>query len=66
MDLETRREIDYLRRDIHTLEKEEQELKMQLERVLVRKQQLLDTINAKSDEEYEQEALSKLYEQKKR
>ena len=66
MDLETRREIDYLRRDIHTLEKEEQELKMQLERVLVRKQQLLDTINAKSDKEYEQEALSKLYEQKKR
>ena len=66
MDLETRREIDYLRRDIHILEKEEQELKMQLERVLVRKQQLLDTINAKSDEEYEQEALSKLYEQKKR
>ena len=66
MDLETRREIDYLRRDIHTLEKEEQELKMQLERVLARKQQLLDTINAKSDEEYEQEALSKLYEQKKR
>ena len=66
MDLETRREIDYLRRDIHTLEKEEQELKMQLERVLVRKQQLLDAINAKSDEEYEQEALSKLYEQKKR
>ncbi len=66
MDLETRREIDYLRRDIHTLEKEEQELKMQLERVLARKQQLLDAINAKSDEEYEQEALSKLYEQKKR
>ena len=66
MDLETRREIDYLRRDIHILEKEEQELKMQLERVLVRKQQLLDAINAKSDEEYEQEALSKLYEQKKR
>lgn len=66
MDLETRREIDYLRRDIHILEKEEQELKMQLERVLARKQQLLDTINAKSDEEYEQEALSKLYEQKKR
>ena len=66
MALETRREIDYLRRDIHTLEKEEQELKMQLERVLARKQQLLDAINAKSDEEYEQEALSKLYEQKKR
>ena len=66
MDLETRREIDYLRRDIHTLEKEEQELKMQLERVLARKQQLLDAINDKSDEEYEQEALSKLYEQKKR
>ena len=66
MDLETRREIDYLRRDIHTLEKEEQELKMQLERVLARKHQLLDAINAKSDEEYEQEALSKLYEQKKR
>ena len=66
MDLETRREIDYLRRDIHTLEKEEQELKMQLKRVLARKQQLLDAINAKSDEEYEQEALSKLYEQKKR
>ena len=66
MDLETRRELDYLRRDIHTLEKEEQELKMQLERVLARKQQLLDAINAKSDEEYEQEALSKLYEQKKR
>ena len=66
MDLETRREIDYLRRDIHILEEEEQELKMQLERVLARKQQLLDTINAKSDEEYEQEALSKLYEQKKR
>ena len=66
MDLETRREIDYLRRDIHILEKEEQELKMQLERVLAIKQQLLDTINAKSDEEYEQEALSKLYEQKKR
>ena len=39
---------------------------MQLERVLARKQQLLDAINAKSDEEYEQEALSKLYEQKKR
>lgn len=65
MDLEKRRELDYLRRDMHQLEKEEQELRTQLERVLARKQQLLDSMTAISDEEYEQEVLSRLYEQKK-
>ena len=65
MDLETRRELDYLRRDLHELEKEEQELRLQLERVMARKQQLLDSMADNSDEEYEQEALSRLYEQKK-
>ena len=65
MDLETRRELDYLRRDLHELEKEEQELRLQLERVMARKQQLLDAMTENSDEEYEQEALSRLYEQKK-
>ena len=65
MDLETRRELDYLRRDLHELEKEEEELRLQLERVMARKQQLLDSMADNSDEEYEQEALSRLYEQKK-
>ena len=65
MDLETRRELDYLRRDLHELEKEEQELRLQLERIMARKQQLLDAMTENSDEEYEQEALSRLYEQKK-
>ena len=65
MDLETRRELDYLRRDLHELEKEEQDLRQQLERVMAQKQQLLDTMTEISDEEYEQEALSRLYEQKK-
>ena len=65
MDLETRRELGYLRRDLHELEKEEQELRLQLERVMARKQQLLDSMADNSDEEYEQEALSRLYEQKK-
>ncbi|MDD6193437.1 MAG: hypothetical protein PUB19_00900 [Lachnospiraceae bacterium] len=65
MNLETRRELDYLRRDLHEIEKEEQELRLQLERVMARKQQLLDTMTENSDEEYEQEALSRLYEQKK-
>lgn len=65
MNLESRRELDYLRRDLHEIEKEEQELRLQLERVMARKQQLLDTMTENSDEEYEQEALSRLYEQKK-
>ena len=40
-------------------------MRLQLERVMVRKQQLLDSMADNSDEEYEQEALSRLYEQKK-
>lgn len=65
MNLETHQDLEYMKRDLYSLEREESQLKAQLERITAQKNELLKRISEKSDEEYEQEVLARLYEQRR-
>lgn len=65
MNLETHQDLEYMKRELNSLEKEESQLKAQLERITAQKNELLKRISEKSDEDYEQEVLTRLYEQRR-
>lgn len=65
MELEQKREVEYLRRDLYELEKEEAELLRQLERVRAKKSVIAEKMTDMTDEEYQQDVLARLYEQRK-
>lgn len=65
MELEQKREVEYLRRDLYELEKEEAELLRQLERIRAKKSIIMEKMTDMTDEEYQQEVLARLYEQRK-
>ena len=62
MELEQKREIEYLRRDLQELDKEEADLMRQVEMIQEKKS---GKIAEMSDEEYEQDVFNRLYEQRK-
>lgn len=66
MELDKMQEVEYLKRDLHALEREEKELLAQLEKLRGQKNSLLEQIAKSTDSQYEQDALTKLYEQRRR
>lgn len=65
MELEQKREIEYLRRDLQELDKEEADLMRQVEMIQAKKSGIMNKIAEMSDEEYEQDVFNRLYEQRK-
>ncbi|MDY4794038.1 MAG: hypothetical protein SO172_07705 [Pararoseburia sp.] len=65
MELEQKREIEYLRRDLQELDKEEADLMRQVEMIQEKKSSIMNKIAEMSDEEYEQDVFNRLYEQRK-
>ena len=65
MELEQKREIEYLRRDLQELDKEEADLMRQVEMIQAKKSGIMNKISEMSDEEYEQDVFNRLYEQRK-
>ncbi|MCI5822378.1 MAG: hypothetical protein MR010_05025 [Lachnospiraceae bacterium] len=65
MELEQKREIEYLRRDLQELDKEEADLMRQVEMIQEKKSGIMNKIAEMSDEEYEQDVFNRLYEQRK-
>lgn len=65
MELEQKREIEYLRRDLQELDKEETDLMRQVEMIQAKKSGIMNKIAEMSDEEYEQDVFNRLYEQRK-
>lgn len=65
MELEQKREIEYLRRDLQELDKEETDLMRQVEMIQEKKSGIMNKIAEMSDEEYEQDVFNRLYEQRK-
>ena len=65
MELEQKREIEYLRRDVQELDKEEADLMRQVEMIQEKKSGIMNKIAEMSDEEYEQDVFNRLYEQRK-
>ena len=65
MELEQKREIEYLRRDLQELDKEEADLMRQVEMIQEKKSGIMHKIAEMSDEEYEQDVFNRLYEQRK-
>lgn len=64
MDMERRLEVESLTRELQVLEREEQELKEKIDMIAIKKSDLLKRIADYSDEKYEQDALTRLYEQR--
>lgn len=65
MQLEQMSEMEYMKRELQALEREEKNLLEQLERVQASKNNLLEQIAKNTDEDYEKYALTKLYEQRR-
>ena len=65
MELEQKREIEYLRRDLQELDKEEADLMRQVEMIQEKKSGIMNKIAEMSDEEYELYVFNRLYEQRK-
>ena len=65
MELAQKREIEYLRRDLQELDKEEADLMRQMEMIQEKKSGIMNKIAEMSDEEYEQDVFNRLYEQRK-
>ena len=63
MDMERRLEVESLTRELQVLEREEQELREKID--MIKKGDLLKRIADYSDEKYEQDALTRLYEQRR-
>ena len=64
MDMERRLEVESLTRELQVLEREEQELREKIDMIAIKKGDLLKRIADYSDEKYEQDALTRLYEQR--
>ena len=64
MDMERRLEVESLTRELQVLEREEQELR-EIDMIAIKKGDLLKRIADYSDEKYEQDALTRLYEQRR-
>ncbi len=64
MDMERRLEVESLTRELQVLEREEQELREKIDMIAI-KGDLLKRIADYSDEKYEQDALTRLYEQRR-
>ena len=62
--MERRLEVESLTRELQVLEREEQELKEKIDMIAIKKSDLLKRIADYSDEKYEQDALTRLYEQR--
>ncbi len=65
MDMERRLEVESLTRELQVLEREEEELKEKINIIAIKKSDLLKRIADYSDEKYEQDALARLYEQRR-
>lgn len=65
MDMERRLEVESLTRELQVLEREEQELREKIDMIAIKKGDLLKRIADYSDEKYEQDALIRLYEQRR-
>lgn len=65
MDMERRLEVENLTRELQVLEREEEELKEKINIIAIKKSDLLKRIADYSDEKYEQDALARLYEQRR-
>ena len=65
MDMERRLEVESLTRELQVLEREEQELREKIDMIAIKKSDLLKRIADYSDEKYEQDALTRLYEQRR-
>lgn len=66
LDPEKLREIEDLKRELRILEAEEKQIEEQL--ALIRKQKvaIINSLNEKSDEDYERDMLAKVYEQRRK
>ena len=65
MDMERRLEVESLTRELQVLEREEQELREKIDMIAIKKGDLLKRIADDSDENYEHDALTRLYEQRR-
>lgn len=65
MDMERRLEVESLTRELQVLEREEQELREKIDMIAIKKGDLLKRIADYSDENNEQDALTRLYEQRR-
>ena len=65
MDMERRLEVESLTRELQVLEREEQELREKIDMIAIKKGDLLKRIADYSDEKDEQDALTRLYEQRR-
>ena len=65
MDMERRLEVESLTRELQVLEREEQELREKIDMIAIKKGDLLKRIADYSDEKYEHDALTRLYEQRR-
>ena len=65
MDMERRLEVESLTRELQVLEREEQELREKIDMIAIKKGDLLKRIADYSDEKYEQDALTRLDEQRR-
>ena len=65
MDMERRLEVESLTRELQVLEREEQELREKIDMIAIKKGDLLKRIADYSDEKYEQDALTRLYEHRR-
>ena len=65
MEFEKRHEIEKLKMEIDDIELKEKQLRDELERLSVKKTELLRQIAEKSDEKYEQDMLELVYQQRK-
>ena len=65
MDMERRLEVESLTRELQVLEREEQELRENLDMISIKRGDLLKRIADYSDEKCEQDALTRLYEQRR-
>ena len=63
--MERRLEVENLTRELQVLEREEEELKEKINIIAIKKSDLLKRIADYSDEKYEQDALARLYEQRR-
>lgn len=63
--MERRLEVESLTRELQVLEREEQELREKIDMIAIKKGDLLKRIADYSDEKYEQDALIRLYEQRR-
>lgn len=65
MDTARQLEVEEFKRDLHDLECQEKDLQEKIDLIALKKSELLRKIADYSDEKYEQDALTRLYEQRR-